>query len=97
MSGPKGRQHRSPHELCGRICYCSWPPNFPTQKKSGGKGDAKRWTSIRCMFDSLLQKCVYRERENVKLNGEVGIPTEEPEGWRLSVPTLTDAAFLLTI
>ena len=24
---PKGRKHRSPHELCGKICYCSWPPN----------------------------------------------------------------------
>ena len=26
LSGSKGRKHRSPHELCGRICYCSWPP-----------------------------------------------------------------------
>ena len=25
----KGRKHRFPHELCGKICYCSWPRNKP--------------------------------------------------------------------
>ena len=24
---PKNRKHRPPHELCGKICYCSWPPD----------------------------------------------------------------------
>ena len=27
LSCSKGRKHRFPHELCGKICYCSWPPN----------------------------------------------------------------------
>ena len=26
VSGPKGLQHRFPHELCGKTCDCSWPP-----------------------------------------------------------------------
>ena len=29
MSGPKGSKHRSPHELCGKTCYCLWPPKLP--------------------------------------------------------------------
>ena len=28
LSGRKGWKHRSPHELCSKICYCSWPPNI---------------------------------------------------------------------
>ena len=28
LSGLQGRKHRFPHELCGKICYCSWP-RFP--------------------------------------------------------------------
>ena len=44
LSGQKGRKHRSPHELCRKICYCSWPPKFANpfapyrgQKPQNGK------------------------------------------------------------
>ena len=26
LSSPKGIKYRFPHELCGKICDCSWPP-----------------------------------------------------------------------
>ena len=28
LAGPKGRKHRFPSELCGKIGYCLWPPNL---------------------------------------------------------------------
>ena len=34
LSGLKGIKHRFPHELCGRICDCSWPPNALRRGKS---------------------------------------------------------------
>ena len=36
LSGPKDRKHRSPHELCGKICYCSWPPKICMQSVLAG-------------------------------------------------------------
>ena len=35
LSGWKGWKHRSPHELRGKICYCSWPPRCCFAAPSG--------------------------------------------------------------
>ena len=40
-----GRNHRSPHELCGQICYCLWPRNKPTLCLGIAKGSSVSWVA----------------------------------------------------
>ena len=47
LSGPEGIKHRFPHELCAKICYCSWPPKCPLQDPVQ-PNVAWSWTAFGC-------------------------------------------------